>query len=392
MDAVGESEELRFTLEHSCAGSKARAGKLETDHGAIETPIFMPVGTQGTVKAIEQRELYEIGARIILANTYHLALRPGIGLLTEAGGLHRFMNWDRPILTDSGGYQVYSLSQLRRIEHDGVTFQSHLDGSYHRFTPESVLDIQRAIGSDIMMILDECPPAACGYDYARKSGELTLRWAVQARNWLEQTGPSYGHQQFAFGIVQGNVFEDLREHSARGLMDLEFDGYAIGGLAVGEPAEVMYRITDFTTDVLPADHPRYLMGVGTPLNIIESIDRGVDMFDCVMPTRNGRNAMVFTFDGPLSIKKERHLHEFVPIDDSCECYACQHFTRAYVSNLFRTREILGLQLASLHNLAFYLQLTRDARNAILKDTFPEWKDDFIRRYLAGSTRNNSTLV
>ncbi len=351
----------------------------------------MPVGTQGTVKAVEQRELYEIGAQIILSNTYHLALRPGTALLREAGGLHRFMNWERPILTDSGGYQVFSLSELRKIEHDGVTFQSHIDGSYHRFTPESVLDIQRAIGSDIMMILDECPPAACGYEYAKRSGELTLEWAAKARAWLEQTRPLYGHRQYAFGIVQGNVFEDLRERSAHGLMDLGFDGYAIGGLAVGEPAEVMYRITDFTTDILPKDRPRYLMGVGTPLNIVESIDRGIDMFDCVMPTRNGRNAMVFTSDGPLMIKKERYLHEFVPIDDSCGCYACRHFTRAYVSNLFRTREILGLQLASLHNLAFYLQLTRDARNAIFHDTFPAWKDAFVRRYLGEGQHDQSTI-
>ncbi|MBE0642625.1 MAG: tRNA guanosine(34) transglycosylase Tgt [Bacteroidetes bacterium] len=382
---------MRFTLEHSCTGSKARAATLETDHGTIETPIFMPVGTQGTVKAVEQRELYEIGAQIILANTYHLALRPGTDLLTEAGGLHRFMNWEKPILTDSGGYQVFSLSELRKIEHDGVTFQSHIDGSYHRFTPERVLDIQRTIGSDIMMILDECPPAACGYDYARRSGELTLEWAAQARIWLEKTAPLYGHRQFAFGIVQGNVFEDLRERSARGLMDLGFDGYAIGGLAVGEPAEVMYRMTDFTTDILPQDRPRYLMGVGTPLNIVESIARGIDMFDCVMPTRNGRNAMVFTPDGPLTIKKERYLHEFIPIDDACGCYACQHFTRAYVSNLFRTREILGLQLASLHNLAFYLRLTRDARNAIFQDTFPSWKDAFVRRYLGKGTHESSTI-
>jgi len=382
---------LRFTLEHTSTGSKARAATLETDHGTIETPIFMPVGTQGTVKAVEQRELYEIGAQIILSNTYHLALRPGTELLREAGGLHRFMNWERPILTDSGGYQVFSLSELRRIEHDGVTFQSHIDGSYHRFTPESVLDIQRAIGSDIMMILDECPPAECGYEYAKRSGELTLEWAAKARSWLEKTAPSYGHRQYAFGIVQGNIFEDLREHSARGLMELGFDGYAIGGLAVGEPAEVMYRITDFTTDILPADRPRYLMGVGTPLNIVESIDRGIDMFDCVMPTRNGRNAMVFTLDGPLTIKKEQYLHEFVPIEESCSCYACRHFTRAYVSNLFRTREILGLQLASLHNLAFYLQLTRDARNAIFQDTFPAWKDAFVRRYL-GEGRHDHSII
>jgi queuine tRNA-ribosyltransferase len=374
---------LRFTLEHTDLGSKARAGTLETDHGTIRTPIFMPVGTQGTVKAVEQRELREIDARIILANTYHLALRPGTALLEEAGGLHRFMSWDRPILTDSGGYQVYSLSELRKIEHDGVTFQSHIDGSYHRFTPASVLEIQRSIGSDIMMILDECPPADCGYEYARRSNALTLSWAEAARHWLDRFTPRYGHAQAAFGIVQGNVFEDLRAQSARGLMDIGFDGYAIGGLAVGEPADVMYRITDFTTDILPSDRPRYLMGVGTPVNIVEGIARGVDMFDCVMPTRNGRNAMVFTADGPIMIKKERHLHEFFPIDGACDCYGCQNFTRAYISNLFRTREILGLQLASLHNLAFYLRLTRDARNAIFQDRFTEWKAAFVRRYEAG---------
>ncbi|MDX9758446.1 MAG: tRNA guanosine(34) transglycosylase Tgt [Bacteroidota bacterium] len=374
---------MRFTLEHTDLGSKARAGTLETDHGTIRTPIFMPVGTQGTVKAVEQRELREIDARIILANTYHLALRPGTALLEEAGGLHRFMSWDRPILTDSGGYQVYSLSELRKIEHDGVTFQSHIDGSYHRFTPASVLEIQRSIGSDIMMILDECPPADCGYEYARRSNALTLSWAEAARHWLDRFTPRYGHAQAAFGIVQGNVFEDLRAQSARGLMDIGFDGYAIGGLAVGEPADVMYRITDFTTDILPSDRPRYLMGVGTPVNIVEGIARGVDMFDCVMPTRNGRNAMVFTADGPIMIKKERHLHEFFPIDGACDCYGCQNFTRAYISNLFRTREILGLQLASLHNLAFYLRLTRDARNAIFQDRFTEWKAAFVRRYEAG---------
>jgi queuine tRNA-ribosyltransferase len=377
---------MTFDLQYSDSGSKARAGVLHTDHGTVETPIFMPVGTQGTVKAVQQRELLEIDARIILANTYHLALRPGTPLLEEAGGLHAFMKWQRPILTDSGGYQVFSLSELRRIEHDGVTFQSHIDGSYHRFTPARVIDIQRSIGSDIMMILDECPPADCGFDYARRSNELTLEWARQAREHLDRTSPLYGHAQYAFGIVQGNVFEELREKSARGLVDIGFDGYAIGGLAVGEPAEVMYRITDFTTDALPAERPRYLMGVGTPVNILESIARGVDMFDCVMPTRNGRNAMVFTADGPLMIKKERFLHDHRPIDASCSCYACSTFSRSYISNLFRTREILGLQLASLHNLAFYLQLTRDARSAIFKNGFSEWKDAFVRRYETGAQK------
>lgn len=376
---------MEFTLQHTDAGSKARAGTFQTDHGEVETPIFMPVGTQGTVKAVEQRELKEMNARIILANTYHLALRPGTSLLEEAGGLHRFMNWDRPILTDSGGYQVFSLSELRKIEQDGVTFQSHIDGSYHRFTPERVIDIQRSIGSDIMMILDECPPADCGYEYAERSNALTLRWAAQAREHVARTAPRYGHEQYAFGIVQGNVFEDLRAQSAKGLVELDFDGYAIGGLAVGETAEVMYRITDHTTALLPAEKPRYLMGVGTPVNIVESIDRGVDMFDCVMPTRNGRNAMVFTPDGPVMIKKERYLHEYVPIDDECDCYACRNFTRAYVSNLFRTREILGLQLASIHNLTFYLRLTRAARNAIFQDRFSAWKEAFVARYHAQST-------
>ncbi len=372
---------MKFELLHTDSHSKARAGYFETAHGRVETPVFMPVGTQGTVKAVEQRELYDIGARIILANTYHLALRPGTDVLERAGGLHRFMNWERPILTDSGGYQVFSLSELRKIEQDGVTFQSHIDGSYHRFTPARVIDIQRAIGSDIMMILDECPPADCGQDYARRSGELTLTWARQARDHFEKTSPLYGHSQYAFGIVQGNVFEALREKSARGLMELGFDGYAIGGLAVGEEAEVMYRITDFTTDILPPDRPRDLMGVGTPINIVESIARGVDMFDCVMPTRNGRNAMVFTREGPLTIKKEKHLSDFRPIDDTCECYACTNFTRSYICHLFRTKEILGLQMASLHNLAFYLKLTRDVRNAIFKDSFSEWKTDFLNRYL-----------
>jgi queuine tRNA-ribosyltransferase len=340
----------------------------------------MPVGTQATVKAVEQRELNEIGARIILANTYHLALRPGQDLLHEAGGLHAFMNWEASLLTDSGGYQVFSLSELRKIEHAGVTFQSHIDGSYHRFTPQSVIDLQRVFGSDIMMILDECPPANCGYDYARRSNELTTRWAMEAREHLHATAPLYGRPQLAFGIIQGNVFPELRVKSAESLIALNFDGYAIGGLSVGEPAEVMNEITSITTDVLPADKPRYLMGVGTPVNILDAIERGIDMFDCVMPTRNGRNAMLFTKNGPITIKKEKYLHEFGPVDSDCSCYACRTFTRSYLCNLFRAREILGLQLASIHNLAFYLQLTRDARNAILHSDFSAWKEKFLARY------------
>jgi queuine tRNA-ribosyltransferase len=374
---------VKFSLQQTCPSSAARAGLIETDRGAIETPVFMPVGTQGTVKAIEQRELEEIGARIVLANTYHLALRPGAELLRDAGGLHRFMNWHRAILTDSGGYQVFSLSELRRIDPDGVTFQSHIDGSYHRFTPENVIDLQRAIGSDIMMILDECPPAECGYEYAKRSNDLTIEWARRAREHFDATEPLYGRRQYAFGIVQGNVFDDLRSASARALVEMDFDGYAIGGLAVGEPADVMYRITSLTAAMLPDDKPRYLMGVGTPVNIVESVARGVDMFDCVLPTRNGRNAGLFTSDGPISIKKEKYLQDRGPVDQSCGCYTCASFSRAYLCNLFRTKEILGLQLATIHNLAFYLQLARGMRNAILEGCFPAWKSSFLERYTAG---------
>jgi queuine tRNA-ribosyltransferase len=372
---------VKLIVDAVCTSTKARAGSIETGHGPVRTPVFMPVGTQGAVKAVEHRELRDIGSQIILSNTYHLALRPGVEALRARGGLHRFMNWDRPILTDSGGYQVYSLSQLRRIDPDGVTFQSHIDGSYHRFTPERVIDIQRAIGSDIMMILDECPAADCGLEYARRSNDITVRWARQAAAYLHQTTPLYGHPQAVFGIVQGNIFTDLRRESAAALLDIGFDGYAIGGLAVGEPAEVMYEITDATTDVLPSDQPRYLMGVGTPRNIVESISRGIDMFDCVMPTRNGRNAMVFTREGPITIKKERFATDERPIDAGCRCYACVTFSRAYLHHLFRAREILGLQLASMHNLAFYHQLVEEARNAILIDRFVPWKASFLDRYI-----------
>ncbi len=372
-----------FTLAHSDRSTGARAGELHTDHGVISTPVFMPVGTQGTVKAVQQRELEEIGAHLILANTYHLALRPGAELLRNAGGLHAYMNWKGALLTDSGGYQVFSLAQLRRVEPDGVVFCSHIDGSKRRFTPENVIDFQRDIGSDIMMVLDECPSADCGFEYAERSAALTMRWAAEAREHIHQGAPLYGHRQFSFGIVQGGVFEELRLRSASDLISLDFDGYAIGGLAVGEPVETMYRITELTAAALPCDKPRYLMGVGTPLNIIEAVARGVDMFDCVMPTRNGRNGMLFTHHGPLSIRKESYLSEFRPIDERCSCYTCRTFTRAYLCNLFRVREILALQLASIHNLAFYLELMRDARNAILSDSFDAWRSEFILRYGSG---------
>jgi queuine tRNA-ribosyltransferase len=366
---------LNFILEHT--DGQARAGKLLTEHGEIATPIFMPVGTQGSVKAVEPRELVELGAQIILGNTYHLYLRPGCGILEQAGGLHRFAAWDRPILTDSGGYQVFSLSDLRGIDDDGVVFNSHIDGSSHRFTPENVIDIQRSLGSDIMMVLDECAPFPCEEDYAEKSHRLTLRWAERCRMRLQGTSPRYGHEQALFGIVQGSTYTHLREQSARALVGMDFDGYAIGGLSVGEPAETMYGMTEVCTAILPSAKPRYLMGVGTPENILESIARGVDMFDCVMPTRNGRNAMVFTRNGRMNLRNARYATDFSPIDADCVCYACRTFTRAYLRHLAKSREILALQLASIHNLAFYLWLVREARSAILRNCFASWKADMM---------------
>jgi queuine tRNA-ribosyltransferase len=337
----------------------------------------MPVGTQGTVKAVEPRELEELGARIILGNTYHLYLRPGCDILQRAGGLHRFAAWPHPILTDSGGYQVFSLSDLRGIDENGVVFNSHLDGSSHRFTPESVIDIQRSLGSDIMMVLDECAPYPCDEQYALQSHRLTLRWAERCRARFQSTDPLYGHRQALFGIVQGSVYPHLREDSARGLVDLDLDGYAIGGLSVGEPAEMMYDMTEICTAILPASKPRYLMGVGTPENILESIERGVDMFDCVMPTRNGRNAMVFTRRGRMNLRNARFADDFGPIDDGCSCYACRTFTRAYLRHLTKAKEILALQLASLHNLAFYMWLVQEARASILDERYASWKSDLL---------------
>ena len=315
-----------FKLEQTDTKSKARVGVLETDHGKIETPIFMPVGTQGTVKAVTQKSLEEdIKAQIILGNTYHLYLRPGTELLEKAGGLHKFMNWKKPILTDSGGFQVYSLAKLRKMKEDGVEFSSHLDGSKHFFTPEKVIKIQRSIGSDIMMVLDECTPFPCDYEYAKKSMELTSRWGALNKKAFLETEPLYGHKQFQFGIIQGSVYKDLRMQSAFELGKLDFDGYAIGGLAVGEPAEKMYEITDFTTNVMPVDKPRYLMGVGRPENILEAISLGVDMFDCVMPTRNARNANLFTSNGVLSMRNARYKDDFTPVDENCDCYLCKNF-------------------------------------------------------------------
>lgn len=367
-----------YELQKKDKNSKARAGIITTDHGVIEAPIFMPVGTQGTVKAVTQKILKEeINAPIILGNTYHLYLRPGMEIMEKAGGLHQFMNWDRAILTDSGGFQVFSLSELRKLKSYGVEFRSHLDGSKHLFTPEKVIEIERQIGADIIMPLDECTPYPCDYDYAKKSKQLTSDWAVLNKEAFEKSVPLYGHNQFLFGIVQGSVYKDLREDSAKDLINIGFDGYSIGGLAVGEPAENMYEIVDFTTDILPENKPRYLMGVGRPENILEAIERGVDMFDCVMPTRNARNAYLFTSQGVVTIKSAIYKDDFSPLDPNCDCYTCKNFSKAYLRHLFNAREILAYELATIHNLRFYLNLVKEARKQILNDTFSFWKNKII---------------
>jgi len=369
---------LKLNIDSKDNNSKARAGWFETDHGKVETPIFMPVGTQGTVKAVDQNYLeHEIKAQIVLSNTYHLYLRPGTAILEAAGGLHKFMNWQKPILTDSGGYQVFSLSDLRKLKSNGVEFRSHLDGSKHFFTPEKVIEIQRSIGSDIMMVLDECAPYPCDYDYAKKSVELTSNWAISNKEAFEKSVPLYGHKQFQFGIIQGSIYKDLREKSANDLLKLDFDSYAIGGLAVGEPTEQMYELVDFTTDFMPQDRPRYLMGVGRPENILESIARGVDMFDCVMPTRNARNSNVFTWNGTLSMRNAKYKDDFSPIDEKCNCYTCRNYSRAYLRHLIIAEEILALQLATIHNLYFYLDLVRQARKQIMDGNFIEWKNKTV---------------
>jgi len=373
---------LDFQLLKTDTNSKARLGKITTSHGEIETPIFMPVGTQGTVKAVTPKALKEdVKAQIILGNTYHLYLRPGTEILEKAGGLHKFMGWDRPILTDSGGFQVFSLSELRKLKADGVEFKSHLDGSKHFFSPEKVIKIQRSIGSDFMMPLDECTPFPCEYDYAKKSQELTSKWAVLNKEAFEKSEPLYGHKQYLFGIIQGSVYKDLREKSAADLIALNFDAYAIGGLAVGEPMEQMYELVDFTTDLMPVEKPRYLMGVGRPENILEAIERGVDMFDCVMPTRNARNAYLFTSIGVVSMRNAGYKEDFSPLDPNCSCYTCQNFTKSYLRHLFNAKEILAYELASIHNLTFYLDLVRQAREKIKEGTFSEWKKEIINKLM-----------
>ena len=369
---------LTFQLQNTASGTGARAGVMQTDHGEILTPIFMPVGTVGTVKAVTQQQLsLEIQAQIILGNTYHLYLRPGTEVLEAAGGLHKFNGWHKPILTDSGGYQVFSLADNRKITEEGVVFQSHIDGSRHLFTPESVMDIQRSIGADIIMAFDECPPYPSEYTYAKKSMELTHRWLERCIKRLAETPDKYGYTQNLFPIIQGSTFKDLRVASSEFIASTNCVGNAIGGLSVGEPEEMMYEFTSLCTEHLPANKPRYLMGVGTPWNLLECIDRGVDMFDCVMPTRNGRNGMLFTSEGVINIKNKKWASDFSPIDTGLPCHSSNYYSKAYLRHLFVADEILGLQIASIHNLAFYLWLVGEARKQILANNYATWKAQML---------------
>jgi len=369
---------MEFELKARDNNSKARAGVITTAHGAIETPIFMPVGTVGSVKAVTQQQLeQEVKAQIILGNTYHLYLRPGTDILEQAGGLHKFNGWNKPILTDSGGYQVFSLANNRKLKEEGAVFQSHIDGSKHLFTPENVIDIQRSIGADIIMAFDECPPYPSEYGYAKTSMELTHRWLARCVKQMSETEPKYGYEQSLFPIVQGSTYKDLRETSAEFIASMECDGNAIGGLSVGEPEEMMYEMCALCCDRLPDAKPRYLMGVGTPWNILENISLGIDMFDCVMPTRNGRNGMLFTSKGVINIKNKKWANDFSPIDDGIDCETSNYYSKAYLRHLFVAGEILGLTIASIHNLAFYLHLVKQARTHILQGDFKSWKNEII---------------
>lgn len=369
---------LQFQLQHTDSLSKARVGEITTDHGKIQTPIFMPVGTVGSVKALTIEHLkQEVKAEIILGNTYHLYLRPGTDVLEAAGGLHKFNGWDKPILTDSGGYQVFSLAGNRKIKEEGVVFQSHIDGSKHLFTPESVMDIQRSIGADIVMAFDECPPYPSDYNYAKKSMELTHRWLDRCIKHFNETPDKYGYTQNLFPIVQGSTFKDLRTASSQFMANANLTGCAIGGLSVGEPEEMMYEFTELCCDELPVQKPRYLMGVGTPWNILECISLGVDMFDCVMPTRNGRNAMLFTSKGVINIDNKRWEKDFSPLDDGIDCHISNYYSKAYLRHLIKAKEITGLTIASVHNLAFYLWLIKQARAHIIAGDFVSWKKEMV---------------
>ena len=369
---------MTFTLEHNDSKTNARAGLIHTDHGDIETPIFMPVGTQASVKAVHLHELKDdIKAQIILGNTYHLYLRPGLEVLETAGGLHKFNGFDRPMLTDSGGFQVFSLSGIRKIKEEGVEFRSHIDGSKHFFTPEGVMDIERSIGADIMMAFDECPPGTSDYNYSKKSLDLTERWLDRCIKRFNETEPKYGYQQSLFPIVQGCTYKDLRERAAENVASKGADGNAIGGLAVGEPTEVMYEMIEVVNAILPKDKPRYLMGVGTPINLLEGIERGVDMFDCVMPTRNGRNAQIFTKHGTINLRNKKWDFDFSPLDPEGTSYVDTAYTKAYVHHLFKAQELLAMQIASIHNLSFYLWLVSEARQHMIAGDFSVWKAKMV---------------
>jgi queuine tRNA-ribosyltransferase len=371
---------MHFELKHTDPQSKARAGLVHTDHGTIETPIFMPVGTQGTVKGVHQQELRDdVEAQIILGNTFHLYLRPGLEVIEGAGGLHQFIGWERPILTDSGGYQVYSLATSRKITEEGVRFQSHHDGSYHFFSPERAIDIQRTIGADIIMAFDECTPYPCDYNYAKRSMHMTHRWLKRCISQMDATEPKYGYSQALFPIVQGSVYPDLRKESAEFIAEQGAVGNAIGGLSVGEPDEDLYSMTDLVCSILPADKPRYLMGVGTPVNLLESIAMGVDMFDCVMPSRNARHGMLFTSEGTINIKNQKWKMDFSPLDINGTAYVDQVYTKAYLHHLIKAKENLAIQIATIHNLAFYLALVKEARRRILDGTFRTWKDEQVKK-------------
>ena len=371
---------MKYTLQHTDSASKARAGILETDHGAVLTPIFMPVGTAAAVKGIFHRDLRdEAGAQIILANTYHLYLRPGMEIIERAGGVHRFSSWEGPMLTDSGGFQVFSLAGCRKLKEEGCHFRSHIDGSKHLFTPESVIDTERTIGADIMMAFDECPPGDAPRDYAARSLDLTERWLDRCFDRYHRTEPRYGHYQALFPIVQGCTYPDLRARAAENVQRYGADGYAIGGLAVGEPTETMYRMIEVVNAILPEERPRYLMGVGTPVNILEAIERGVDMFDCVMPTRNGRNGQLFTSEGIINIRNRKWADDFTPVDPEGTAFVDRTYTRAYLHHLVAAGEMLGAQIASLHNIAFYLRLVGEARRHIIAGDFRPWKEQMVGR-------------
>ncbi len=379
---IDHREDFQYEIIAVDKDTKARAGILRTPNGEVPTPVFMPVGTQATVKTMSQGELEDMGAQIILCNTYHLYLRPGHELIEKAGGLHKFISWERPMLTDSGGYQVFSLADLNKVTEEGVSFQSHFDGSYHLLTPERAVEIQHALGADIIMVFDECTSYPCSYEQAKGSSEMTLRWAQRSIQRHRSLVEESGKRQALFGIVQGSVYPDLRVKSAERLMELDLPGYAIGGLAVGEPKAKLWEIVDCTAELLPADRPRYLMGIGHPADLVEGVARGVDMFDCVIPTRNARNGTIFTRKGKMVLKNAQYAHDFSPIDPQCPCATCRRYCRAYIRHLFQTGEILALRLATFHSLYFFLETMRQMRQSIIEGTFSEWRAEFYSEYEA----------